>query len=518
MNHIDLDIDTPGSGEPGDDGKRRIGRFVIEELLGKGGMGEVYKAWDPENNRTVALKVLGIQGYEDPDTLKRFEREAESALVLDHVNIARFYGADHDEQGRPIIAMEYIAGRGLDQVLDDDLELPFSQLVDYIIQTARGLENAYRRSIIHRDIKPGNLILDENGVVKIIDFGLAKCLWDNTALTGSGLVVGTPRYISPEQGMGRNVDHRSDIYSLGATFYELVTGRTPFEGDAPLAIMMKHINSPLVPPYIVNPRVPADISDIIMKMMAKEPGHRYQDYEPLIRDLESAKIHRLSKERRNPGELSAMNTVMLAENLPADQAAGAPSSYLTEGLVNVELNHDDEEETGTSPMKVILLSLAGIMVVGFAVLFLMKPTAVEGGEPSSLGQKLGAVLANFKKKLGPADTVEDAAAIDRANIDTTRGRMEAVVSKVLNMRANSSLSAIPTIAQLRDNQVFTVEQTQDAWGNNFVITDSGGGAVLIAAGRDGQEGTEDDFLFSLDGSRAEIPKPLDPDEVMMRDN
>ena len=287
MNHLDPDMDLPVTGTPPDD-RRRIGRFIIEYMIGRGGMGEVYKAWDPENNRCVALKILDVKGYEDPDTLKRFQRESQAALVLDHPNIARFYGAEKDEQGHPIIAMDYIDGTGLDVVLDERPDIPFSQLVDYVVQTARGLENAYRRSIIHRDIKPGNLLIDKDGNVKIIDFGLAKSMWDNSALTGSGLVVGTPRYISPEQGMGRNVDHRSDIYSLGATFYELVTRRTPFEGDTPLAIMMKHISSPLVPPYMVNPQVPADISEIIMKMMAKDPNHRYQDYEPLIRDLESA--------------------------------------------------------------------------------------------------------------------------------------------------------------------------------------------------------------------------------------
>jgi len=314
MNFLDPDMDSAdGTGMAPLAEQREIGRFKIDYILGRGGMGEVYKAFDPQSNRSVAIKILDTRGYEDADTLKRFEREAQAALVLDHPNIARFYGLEHDAQGRPIIVMEYINGRGLDQLLDLEPDMLFSTRVDYIIQTARGLENAYRRSIIHRDIKPGNLLIDGSGMLKIIDFGLAKSMWDNSNLTSSGLVVGTPRYISPEQGMGRNVDHRSDIYSLGATFYELVTGRTPFEGDTPLAIMMKHINSPLVPPYMINPKVPGDVSEIITKMMQKEPNQRYQDYEPLIRDLESAKIHRLAKERRSHGELSGMNTVVMPE-------------------------------------------------------------------------------------------------------------------------------------------------------------------------------------------------------------
>lgn len=506
----DMDLTDPNPTTPLPSTPRLIGRFRVDRLLGRGGMGEVHKAYDSTNKRDVAIKILDTRGYEDHDTLKRFEREAMAALVLDHPNIGRFYGTERDNEDRPIIVMEFIEGEGLDMLLQNTPDLSFSQRLDFVIQAAKGLEYAYRRSIIHRDVKPGNLLVDSSGRLKIIDFGLAKSLWDNSNLTGTGLVVGTPRYISPEQGMGRSVDHRSDIYSLGATFYEMVTGKTPFDGDTPLAIMMKHINAPLTPPYLVNPRVPNDMSDIIMKMMAKDPGHRYQDYEPLVRDLESAKIHRMAKERRTPGNASGLQTVVLPENLAdyTDEYKAA-TSYLTEGLIDVEVPVAEEERT--SPAKFILLSIAGMVVLGCALMLLLKPGASDsdGEVSSSLGKKIGALFAKNRGKAPETPTVTDIARRDEEFIRTTRARMDAVVSKLLTLGRHRDFS---TVAALRTEGLFTEEQTTDAWGNDFYISDGSGGGVLVAPGRDGADNTADDFRMWLDGSQQTIPEPLHPPE------
>lgn len=499
---------TSGSGYQ-EESRRTIGRFTVEYLIGRGGMGEVYKARHPETHQAIALKVLDMRGYDDPDTIRRFRREAESAMALDHPNVAKFYGMEQDEQGRPILVMEYIEGRGLDRIAEESSEMLYSQILDYIIQTARGLDSACRRSIIHRDIKPENLIVTSDNQVKIIDFGLAKSMWESSDLTGTGLVVGTPRYISPEQGMGRSVDHRSDIYSLGATLYELATGKCPFDGDTPLAIMMKHINAPLTPPYMVNPRIPADVSDIIMKMMAKEPNDRYQDYENLIRDLESAKIHRLSKERRATGEMSGMQTVVLPEGDADSLARNTPEAYLTEGLVSTD-ELPQVEEHSSSLARVLLLSLSGLAVMGFALLFLTRPISSDSGARSSLGQNIATLYARTKSRIAGGPSAQDLELIDRENITLTRGRMDAVVGRLLQMRSAGTLTATPRMSTLRANGTFTAEETRDAWGHDFFITDGAGGPMLVAPGRDGHEKTADDFRFSLDGRTQHVPPPLKP--------
>ena len=500
-----------------------VGRFVVEGTIGRGGMGEVLRCIDPTNDKVVAIKVLDADAYLDQDLLKRFHREAQSALSLDHVNIARFYGMENDAENRPIIVMEYIPGEPLDKWLKCNAEAPFSQIVDFAIQTARGLENAFRRSIIHRDIKPSNLIVTPDQVVKIIDFGLAKSMWDTSGLTGTGMVVGTPRYISPEQGMGRNVDHRSDIYSLGATLYELLTHQSPFDGDSPLAIMMKHINTPLVPPYLVNPKVPGDVNEIVIRMMAKDPGQRYQDYEPLIRELEAAKIHRLAKERRLSGMDSVSaghaSTVIVpgGERTPPPETIvqSRPSSYLSEGLVNV--SYTQPEERPRSNVSKILLSISGVLIIGFAIAALMAPKEVEGKRQPSWFSKR--VASAFKKpEAKEAGTTPEAIAKDDAEkVQSTASRMEAVVSKILEQRAADPNKAV-TMRSLRASGAMSEEETQDAWGNDFFLKLSGDGSgSLYSKGRDGEENTPDDFRYALNGSSQTVPPALKAEEIRVED-
>ncbi|MGI8907883.1 MAG: serine/threonine protein kinase, partial [Candidatus Sumerlaeaceae bacterium] len=491
-----------------------VGRYQIECVIGRGGMGEVLKGIDPGSGKYVAVKVLDAEAYRDEDLLARFRREAQSALTLDHPNIAKFYELEHDEEGQPIIVMEFIEGLSMDAWLKANTDALFSQIVDFTIQAARGLENAFRRTIIHRDIKPSNLIVTPNNVVKIIDFGLAKSMWDKSALTGTGMVVGTPRYISPEQGMGRNVDHRSDIYSLGATLYELLTRQAPFDGETPLAIMMKHINTPLIPPYLLNPKVPSDVNEIVVRMMAKDPRERYQDYEPLIRDLESAKIHRLAKERRSSGmdsvQAGQAPTVMVTDNNGGSSAPtafkGRPSSYLTEGLVDVSYNAP--AETPQSNLSRILLAVSGVLVLGFAVAALMAPRHIEGKKQSSwFSQRVAQVFKRDKPVEQPTSPV-DLAKDDAEKVRLTSSRMEAVVSKMLELRTSQPSKSI-SLRTVRETGGMSDEDTRDGWGNDFSIVQSGdGGGTLLASGRDGEEKSDDDFSYALDGSSHHIPPAL----------
>ncbi|MGC8840952.1 MAG: serine/threonine protein kinase [Candidatus Sumerlaeaceae bacterium] len=490
---------------------RRIGRYTIVRSLGRGGMGEVLKAIDPSTNRHVAIKVLDPKAYSDPEALHRFDREARNAMTLDHPNIARILAYEHDEHQRPFIVMEYIEGEPLDRFARGGVELPFSQLVDFILQAARGLEYAYRQTIIHRDIKPSNLLVTNDFVLKIIDFGLAKSMWDKSLLTAVGVVVGTPRYIAPEQALGRTVDHRSDIYSLGATFYELVTHQCPFEGDTPMQIMLQHVNRPLTPPYLVNPKVPGDISEIICRMMEKDPNNRYQDYESLIRDLEAAKIHRLAKERRtSTTELHphVAQTVLLDELGDVGSVAGATgaNSYVQEGIVRIEAGELPEPEP-PSRARTYILALIGIFIVALALTSALMPREQEGGkkEPSWLAKRIQLWL-NPPGQQSESKTIEQIIEDDKRRIDTTRSRMEAILLKALDYRQAHG-GAFPTVKKLVADGVAEEQEVTDSWGNRFVLSNDSGG-LLIAPGRDGIEGTHDDFVMYFNGAPPRIPAPL----------
>jgi len=269
------------------DQRERFGPYRVEELIGAGGMGIVYRALDEALQRHVALKTLLPALAADSEFVARFKREAQSAAALNHPNITQIY-AIGQEGTVPYFAMELIRGRSLETIARDTKGLPAAEATGYILQAAQGLRHAAQKKLIHRDIKPSNLMLTEEGVVKITDFGLAKAARAETQLTATGEVLGSPGYISPEQAQGAPLDARSDIYSLGATFYHLVTGRLPFEAPTPVAMIVKHMSEPLRSPRAVNPAVPYPVASAIQKMMAKRPDERFQDYDALIRELERA--------------------------------------------------------------------------------------------------------------------------------------------------------------------------------------------------------------------------------------
>ncbi len=277
--------------------KTRLGPYEIQGILGRGGMGEVLLGFDPILNRRAAIKVLSRALAEDPEAVERFKREARAAAAIAHRNIAGIYFVGAGEDGLPFLAMEFVDGLSLHEIVRQRLQYPYSTYCDWMIQTCSGLEAAFKAGIIHRDLKPANLMIGRDGVLKIVDFGLAKIFRENSHKTQTGMVLGTPHYMSPEQGQGRALDHRSDMYSLGATFYQALTGRPPFEGPSMVDVMMRHVNSPLVPVYSVNPNVPLALCDVIHHTLAKNPAERPQSYEELIADLKAVKLELLAKEK-----------------------------------------------------------------------------------------------------------------------------------------------------------------------------------------------------------------------------
>lgn len=272
---------------------KNLDGYRVLELLGQGGMGAVYLGEDTTTGRRVAIKTM-IRGLrEDPDIQRRFEREGKLAAEVDHPNIARVMRTGAAEDVR-FIVMEYIDGKPLGDALAEKGRIAGSRCIDYIRQAARGLQAAHRAGVIHRDVKPDNLMLTADGIVKIVDFGLAKSDKGDSFKTATGAVMGTAHYISPEQASGMGVDHRSDIYSLGATFYHLLTGHTPFGGETSFAIIQKHIAEPVRDIHVWNPNVPDNVCQIVYRMMEKHPDKRFQTYGHLIDSLDDAIEGRVS--------------------------------------------------------------------------------------------------------------------------------------------------------------------------------------------------------------------------------
>jgi serine/threonine-protein kinase len=263
---------------------KNLGNYKIVGKLGQGGMATVYKAHELSLNRMVALKVLSSQLSEDKAYIKRFQREAQAAAQLNHPNIVQIF-AIGEEQGVHYFAMEYIKGKSLADIRQEKGVLKPEDAVPIIRQVAEALAEAHKAGLVHRDIKPSNIMIDAAGRPKVTDFGIAYVSYANTKLTRDGSIIGTPEYLSPEQCEGKTVDQRSDIYSLGVTLYELLSGKTPYEADTPVSMLMKIVKGEFPPLQEVNPNVPESLRVIVDKMMLKDVQQRYQRMEEVIKDL-----------------------------------------------------------------------------------------------------------------------------------------------------------------------------------------------------------------------------------------
>ena len=261
-------------------------RYDVERPLGSGGMGEVYLARDMTLGRDVALKLLRSQFANDRDSAERFKREALSAARLSHPNIVQVYDRGDTEDGTSYIAMEYVPGGTLKDRITQEGPLDAKVAASYGYQVAGALGAAHDKGLVHRDIKPQNVLITENGEAKVADFGIARAV---SAATGSqtqtGTILGTAGYMSPEQALGKPATPKSDLYSLGVVLYEALTGGLPFTAENPIAVSMKHVNEPPVPPQALNPTVPDGMNDVVLKLLAKDPDDRYEGAEALAEDL-----------------------------------------------------------------------------------------------------------------------------------------------------------------------------------------------------------------------------------------
>jgi len=278
---------------------QHLGPYRIMEQIGVGGMATVYKAYQPAMDRYVAIKVIASHFAQDETFLRRFRREARAVAKLEHAHILPVHDSDEAE-GRPYLVMRYLeAGTLKDRMAEG--ALPLSEVNRIIGQVGSALDYAHRMGVIHRDVKPTNVLLDAEGDAFLTDFGLAKMIESSAQLTGTGVGIGTPAYMSPEQGKGAKVDSRADVYSLGVMLYEMVTGRTPYEAETPLAVVLKHITEPLPLPRLVRPDLPEEVERVILRALAKEPDDRFQTAGEMVRALDTAVRAAEAAMRTEPG-------------------------------------------------------------------------------------------------------------------------------------------------------------------------------------------------------------------------
>ncbi|ETT57185.1 Stk1 family PASTA domain-containing Ser/Thr kinase [Paenibacillus sp. FSL H8-0457] len=349
-------------------GHELAGRYKIIERIGGGGMALVYKAQDILLNRNVAIKVLRQQFVHDEEFIRRFRREAQSAASLSHSNVVSIYDVGQEEDVHYIV-MEYIEGQNLNEIIKERAPLQVEEAVRIATQICDALGHAHHNQIIHRDIKPHNILIGRNGRVKVTDFGIARAV-TSTTITQTGSVVGSVHYFSPEHAKGVVTGEKSDLYSLGIVLYQMLTARLPFLGESPISVALKHLQEEFDEPREVNPLIPQSVENIILKSMRKNPEERYQSAEEMMDDLETCLMPMRLNEPKMEFEDDADSTLVM----PALKTMQRSSQHHHDQDDDLDDDEFEEKPTGKPKKKWV------------------KPTIIIGSVLLFLGLMLGVVM------------------------------------------------------------------------------------------------------------------------------
>ncbi len=375
------------------------GRYELDGVVGRGGMAEVYRARDIRLDRIVAVKTLREDLARDQTFQARFRREAQSAASLNHPSIVAVYDTGEDMSGStpvPYIVMEYVDGRTLRELLRDDRRLLPERALEITDGVLRALDYSHRNGIVHRDIKPGNVMLTRAAEVKVMDFGIARAVSDAQAtMTQTAQVIGTAQYLSPEQARGERVDARSDLYSTGCLLYELLTGRPPFTGDSPVAIAYQHVRENPIPPSRVDPEIPPWADAIVLKAMAKDPAERYQSAAEMRTDIQRA-LSGVPVAAPVQTEMYAPGTQRMGPQTMLAGAGGATGTMAGYG------GPDDGYDDGTGgggrrALWWILGAVAVIIIAALAYLLLNGGSGNTASVPSVVGQPVAQAKQEVQK-------------------------------------------------------------------------------------------------------------------------
>ncbi|SFB26893.1 Stk1 family PASTA domain-containing Ser/Thr kinase [Clostridium frigidicarnis] len=347
-------------------------RYELIEKIGEGGMAEVYKAKCHKLNRFDAVKILKKEFASDLEVVEKFKREATAVANLSDNNIVNVLDVG-TQDGVNYIVMEYVKGKTLKDLIREQGEIPYKKAVEYGIQITKALDCAHRNNIVHRDVKPQNILVTEDNIIKVTDFGIAK-LTDSSTITNTNKILGSAHYFSPEQAKGNYVDYRTDIYSLGIVLYEMVTGKLPFDADSPVSVALKHIQEQPVPPIELNPSIPQSFNSLILKSIEKEPVKRYQSSKELINDLvkiekdEKVQITSNNDEDQFTRVMTPIKEEDLKQNLRKNKAEEKRKQEEEEEEDYDDYYEDDKPSSGGKKKKYLIFSLIGILIVALGVI------------------------------------------------------------------------------------------------------------------------------------------------------
>ncbi|CAM2955872.1 Stk1 family PASTA domain-containing Ser/Thr kinase [Hathewaya histolytica] len=347
-------------------------RYEILQKIGEGGMSEVYKGRCNLLNRYVAIKILKREFVNDIEFVEKFKREATAVAALISNNIVSIYDVGTEDDINYIV-MEIVEGKTLKELINEKGRLNINETLDIGVQIAKALECAHKNGIVHRDIKPQNILVTEEGIVKVTDFGIAKAM-NSATITNTNKVMGSAHYFSPEQAKGTVVDFRTDIYSLGVVLYEMLVGKVPYDGDTPVAIALKHIQEPIIEPRVFNKSIPSNMNDLILKSMDKDLSKRYQSIKDMISDMNMIKNNSNYSLDQNVYNTAEFTRIMD----PIDEKLLNTKIHNTDDISNLhneveEDNEDDYEdimddedgfkEVSTSKKKILKNALIGLIVL-----------------------------------------------------------------------------------------------------------------------------------------------------------
>ena len=505
-------------------GKRISGRYKVLEMIGGGGMANVYLAHDMILDREVAVKMLRLDFVNDEEFIRRFHREAQSATSLTHPNIVSIYDVG-EEDSLYYIVMEYVNGQTLKQYINQHSSLRVEKALDIMMQLTSAISHAHQNHIIHRDIKPHNILIDRNGNVKITDFGIAMAL-SATSITQTNSVLGSVHYLSPEQARGGMANRKSDIYSIGIVMFEILTGRLPFSGESAVSIALKHLQSETPSVRRWNSNIPQSVENIVLKATAKDPFHRYNSVDEMEEDLRTA----LNPERMNepkfiiPIDDEATKAIPIITNDRPHKNLDETLVHSTEKIVQNKKNSPEKEKTIKKKRKkwpIVLISTFLILIVlgVSAITFLpdlfsakdIKIPDVSGMEIDDAISKLKLTGLEVDKQIEITDDVVDVGEVIKTDpeIGSTVKENTKVILYISTGKEKTELSDY--VGRLYDDVFRLLE------GRKFkdikkteVYNESGPGTILSQTPPGGDEVVPEDTVLEFEVSKG-------PEIIVLKD-